>query len=49
MTGVVLAGIEDERYADRVRNAFWDSDQAIDIESSLEEYWRSLPVPGAES
>ena len=43
---IVTSGIEDERYADRVRDAFWDSDQAIDIESSLEEYWRSLPVPG---
>jgi len=49
LTGVVLSGIEDERYADRVRDAFIESDQAVDIESSLEEYWRSLPVPGAES
>jgi hypothetical protein len=49
LTGVVLSGIEDERYADRVRDAFFESDQAVDIESSLEEYWRSLPVPGAES
>lgn len=43
------SGIEDARYADRVREAFWDTDKAIEAESSLEEYWRSLPIPGVES
>ncbi|MBV8606527.1 MAG: hypothetical protein JO034_03585 [Singulisphaera sp.] len=45
LINVVLAGLTDERYMDRVREAFWDSDQAVEIESSLEEYWRSLPAP----
>jgi hypothetical protein len=46
LENLVLAGVADERYGDRVREAFWDSDQAVELQCVLEEWWRALPVPG---
>jgi hypothetical protein len=41
------SGIEDERDAERVREAFRDTEAAIVAECELAEFWRSLPPPGA--